>query len=963
MNVFNSFVLCLSLFASFGFFDAQLMGAVTEPIKAEEWKAPEEPKNEVERVELEKKVREEEKAIENEDVSNPDVQRKMEEIKAGKAVLDTFDADQRLQKNSKDTTAQKDRIDAQTRLADAIKTIDSMIEKTFVPSGGKGTVLDQFGKNFDSNLKVEIDTIKKSTSNTISAKGKEYNTIEGELDAIKNGKKSRIDKSIDYNLHDYAREKKVLIALDAAVNKELIGFDKVKVDLLKKDIEDRIKEIDAFKSRTALPNNALDAQLDLANKIPSDSLKNLRDTLSSKNFNDSYKSVSERLKAFKDLKQVLDTYNLSYSDFFALNDVVSPEFISFLVQYAVTEGDQIGFLKMVMNDAVAKGKTSHDYASEKTELEFLKKSLDDLSLKKEFSQITDDIKKQVTKRIDEIDTFIKNRPAKAPTGSLAEKLGLSDMMPEDRMNAITKQYVDGMREIQKVLDYHRGFDKGENLYSWERGEVIKFEELVKPMQEFLKEVNDFYSIGDDKVYGERFMEMSDPVSSLMVQIENAKNQETVTDTAINLLSDTFSYFFSFKTGLESGLDIESELTKNPEKAVDSVSEIIEKINKAMDKAIIKQGEALKIISATAVDVASYMKNAPDFLNYVSETLDMLEKSLPFKVYVESHRVAIKYGVSEEAANTFKELVGSSIEAAQNFVNNPAVQEAAGQVAKAGGVLEGAANIVKEVGDATKKAGEAALGPDEKLQKQLESIKLAEAWVKSEKDAIGSPREQSYLESFRKIFSDFAKKISTLIKTKFTTDINTRYSNAATKYTSSRNTYFSYLGVGENATPDAIRAAMEKKTVEDPSSSKKELQNVVKNIVDMTKAIADAQQTLQAVQGDIKFLVDAYDNISVSQLPDKASAADIVNKIFEMRDKKIAYLSGIQEAIKSIQNDITGLTMANTPLDTISKQFIDGLQRKVEQELSKTINDYKVIIDGIEAKLQEQGKSLEQQAGR
>lgn len=928
--------------------------------KTEEWRRPEEPKNEAERIQLEERIKEQERNIEYEDVADPKVQLEQQKINANKAVLDSFSAKQELAINPNNADARNALGQAQASLEAATKNINAMISGTFTEGAGgrKGTVLDNFGVDFKNTIDNKMRTIDTVSSNKAGSK---YSLIYNEIASMKKGGKSAIDPAVDYSIIDYAREKKVLESLDRTIVSELTNnFDSEKIDRLQTEIENRINEISSFKPGKPIENNALDARLDLANKIQIDRSRDLKNSfLKKQTFEAENKTPADRTKTFKELKQVLDTYNIPYSDFFALNDTVSPEFIAYLATNASTNGDRKGLFDSVLNDAIAKGQESYNntsYSGEKKILEFLKKALEDPNLKKNpaETEMVNNTYKQVTERINEINDYVKagKRPDIKKTGTMSDAVykrlvELSSKIPSDQIESIQQEFLIVNGKIDALIN-----EKGEDFTKWSLADLKALQELVRPMQELLENVNKAPFELDVRFENE-FGMMTYRVDETSLRAQAAiEGKQTVLP---DMLTDAINK-----------LRAKTEITT--EAVVEMLKTNLDKFQEVLNKLIIKEGELVNVGSEKLELIATYMEKVPELLDATAKALEKMEnisQSKKFKFTLKAVKKITKL-VGGEAnyaiLNSIEGRAGSAVGAIKSFINNESVKRAALGSAEVGRVVRDISGVLKEMGDATIKGAESVQKPDERLQKQREAIAIAEALIKNESQNIVSPRQKSYFESFKAIFTNFATTISQWIKSKFTTSIGVRYSNAVANYNTTRNAYFNYLGINENSSADAIKTAITQKTQEDPVGSKQALQDVVKNASDMVQALSEMQQAFQSVQGDYQFVINSYDAIVGTDLPAKASAADYVNAIFDLRDQKLAFLQAAAEGINLIQNDIKTLAAKNSPLETVSEQFINGLQRVVTQNVSNVIIEYQQVSKAIESSFQQQRDLLDKQTG-
>lgn len=467
--------------------------------------------------------------------------------------MDTYNADQQLKENPNDAAAKKQLADAQKTLQTTLKTIDSMIQGTFTPSGGKkgGTVLQQFTADYTDSLSKSIEKLVTYGEKINSAR---YTMIRGELDSIEAGNQSAIMPDVDYSAVDYAREIQVLNLLDREIDKaiESSTSESSKNDAidLKKRIEARIEEFKNY-AKNPLEANALDKRLDLANKIQDDRIASLKRAFGI-DFAKTYKTVADQQAAFRDLKQVLDTYNIPYSDFFATNKIAAPGFILYLIGDMRTDGGRLSVLARVMGAAEA---TS--YATQNIRLGYLETALQSPELKKYSATVADSVdflRKEITDRKAQIKTFIAAQKAgkipQPPEGTMAAKLKLSEKIPSDQIKAVQQYYVEVNDKIQKFFEEQKKYKGGDNIYTWERETLTELQDILKPMQELLNQSAELYHFDIPGEFENQFVNMKDTIDGLAVQVDAAiKSQPTIAETVYNDVSNLFSNLFSVNVAL------------------------------------------------------------------------------------------------------------------------------------------------------------------------------------------------------------------------------------------------------------------------------------------------------------------------------------------------------------------------------------------------------------------------------
>jgi hypothetical protein len=946
-----SVVLIVGFILSVNFygFTAQAMSG-----EDEEWHAPEEPRNETEKQNLEQTIREREQKIENEDQSKPDVQLELKKIDAEKAVVDIFNADQQLQANPNDAAAQEQRKEAQKNLQDALKIIDSILQGTFTPAdGGKGqTVLQKFTSDFKNALQEKIRTLENSGLAQEAINKQELDIISSELVAMQYGKKSALIPDTDYSLSDYTMQKQVLNLLDRTVDTLDSNADKIKT--LKQEIEDRIDEIDLFKPGAPLPDNALGQRLNLADKLPSDRLRLLKTEFrDEKKFKTNYKTLPEQQQAYNNLIQALYLYDIPFDDFFELNKTVSPAIIVTLFRGVPSDGNRLGVIAEVRDAA-----NNATYFSQKNILSYLDVALQD-PIMKQYSALADyivSVRTDIKNRIDQITQYYVARKndtlPQPPAGSPADTLKLSDQIPLDQITTIEKQYVKVNAQIQEIFKEQLKYQYGDNLNTWGKEDLQKLIDVLKPMQELLTQASELYNL--NKEYGNLYTTMKDAIDNQFKIADQALNQPGIADTIIESISSFFK---------------KSVPDPEPKTVAETISLTLDKLNDVVAGLLVKQGELVQIAAAGAEVVGTYMQQAPDLLEQTKIFIDDLEKNTSAHILGKTNLLVMEAGGAIPDRKVVENLAVSVFKQVKEFANDPVLQKIAEGVGQTGNVISGGAAVAQAMGKAVEQAGKEQQESAQD-QSKLEAIKLSDALVKQERNnpitsPITTPREQSNFDMINKLFKSFAKNLSKWIRKIFVTDatgVNNRYAQAKTNYSTVRDQYLKYLDVSEQSTPEAIRVAIEKKATEDPVGSKNELQNMVKSLQSMTNVLTDAQKSLQAVQGNFKFVVDAWDSIAQGGFDQKASAADIVNEVFDMRNKKMAYLEAAQEAIKLLQDDIsTTMVVKGSSLDTITDQFIAGLERMVTQNLVSTIDNYQKIARDFDDTLQEKKQELLQKS--
>ena len=921
--------------------------------QAEEWKEPEVPKTEAERTALEQDIEKRQRQIDQERPDDPKVQLKNQQLKAEIAVLELGKAEDQLQINPNDAAAQLRKVEAQKLLQEALKEVEAINQGTFVPSEGmkKRTVLEQFAFDFNQKLTKTLQDIKESYPNDIALKQAQFRTISDEYNRMRLGRESVLLTDVDYSVIDFARQKEILQMLDRALVDS--GYQSPGTKTLLENIENRIKEIAAFKPGPDFPNNKLVQELNLANKLPSDRLQMLKDRFNSATFNDVYKDATAQQQVFRDLKQVLLLYQISFKEFFALNSTVTPTFINSIALGVSTDGERIGIYTWVLNEALAES----SYTIQERRLKYLDAALQDPRLS-EYKGLADYIKTardQIKTRIAQIEA-VKNKTVPVPTpGSLAEALQLNKKIPADQIVAVENQFVTIQSQVIDIFKEQRQFAKGDNLYAWEKPELEQLQKAVSSMRTLLEDASKLYNL--DTEYQSRFIAMNDPITSLQRQVEEVlESHISIAQTVYADISSLVPDLFIGKTGLE----IES-----PSKSMaEMVGQTLDLLNDVVVTVIQQQGELMKIVSGGAKVVGDYLVQAPELLEGTQKFLSDLEQNTNAHILGKANLWIIEQAGTIEDRQVVANLIVDAFGKVKDFVNSDAVKQVAQGAKAVGETFNGVAAVVEEIGNKLEQAGQEAKTPDESNERKLEAIKTAQALIDKEKVALSSVSEVD-VETYNKFFKEFIQKILSWLRTAFNTPktgLNDRYVAAMTNYTTQRDLYLRYLGVTAESTSDEIHNAMEIKFTEDKQGSIKAMNDVFGSAREMMAVLKEAQKAFQAVQANIRFSIESWDSLTPAATNQRASAAQTIIELFEARNKKLAYLESAQRSMALLKSNLRAMVPKNIKnLAVQSDDFITisiaANKLYIAEEQIKTIQNYQNLIKGLDDELNKKQQEI------
>ncbi len=943
--IFTVFFIFSPLFFTFPIIIAQ---------EGEEWKAPEVPKTEAERSTLEKEIQKRQQAIDHESAGDPRAHLENQRLKADIAVLEISKAEDKLKANPNDATAQAQKVEAQKLLAQAQQAFES----SFVPSEAvqKRTVLQQFAYDFNQQLTKSLNDIKESLPNEVAIQRSQYLALSNEFNRMQLGRQSTLLADVDYSVTDFARQKEILQKFQQALVDN--GLDSPQAKTLQENIEARIEEIKAFKPGPEFRNNKLAQELNVANKLPSDRLLLLKDRLRPETFNATYKEASDRQQALRDLKQILLLYGISFKEFFALNSTVTPAFINSIALSLPNDSERIGLFSWVLNDALS----VTTYAEQERRLKYLDAALQDPSLH-EYKGLADYIRiarDAIAKRITQIEAVKRQKVPVPPAGSLAEKLQLNEKIPADQIVAIENEFVSIQSQIMDVFKEQRQFANGDNIFAWEEPELKKLQEIVNSMRGLLIDASKLYDL--DEEYQARFIAMNDPITALQVQVNEALDQPSIAETVYNDVSSFLSTIFSGKTGLE-----EEEPSKS---MAETIGQTLDSLNKVVDTMLRREGELMKIISGGAKVVGDYLEQAPEVIESTQKFLADLEQNTNAHRLGKANLWIIEQAGTIEDRQAVANLVVSAFKELQNFAHSDVVKKIAEGIQSAGQVFNGFAEAAKEVGNKIDQAAQDVTPPDEALERKLEAIKTAQALIDKEKEALPVVSETD-VQTYSSFFKDFFQKMLSWLRTKFTTPktgLNDRYVAAMNNYTTQRDLYLRYLGVTDESTSEEIRAAMEKKFREDKNGSKKAAGDVFTSARDMMAVLQEAQKTLQAVQGNIHFVVEAWDSLDPAATDEKASAAQIIIDLFAARDRKLDYLEAARREMAFLESGLRAMIPKNIKnISVVSDDFITismaANKLYLSEQQIKTIQDYQALIKELDDALnKKQQELLQSQSG-
>ncbi len=935
------------------------------------WEKPEVPKTEAEKAALEKKIEQSKTEVKRaqEDVDVPKKDATVEDKNNAKQVLylvsQELVADQAAL-DASNATKEADKATANKKLQDAAKIVEQALAGDFTSagdSGGGGTELDQFTQDYSTKLDEALaKAVGQGFTNDYTKAKKEYDSIVAELSALEAGAASQIFPEVDYSTIGYAREKNILELLDTKL-KSLLSIENLNSPIfvaegnkVRASIEARIKEIDNFKRQKLLSDNTLNTNLGLGDKIRDDKLKALRTEFSASKLR--AKSVSDRAKAFKELKEVLRTYDLPFSEMYTLNPDMATGFIPFLVQDASNDAER----KLVLNDVM----TSLDkfaYSVQITKLPYIDTVLQNSSFK-QYADLTYyivNLRDEVTRRKNEITNFLKARkdnklPQPAPAESLAGENQLSEKIPFEQIKVVEKVFADFNQKIAAAEE------KGD-ISTWKTlKEITDMQEILAPMRDLLDQIGKWnqeslYGVDDFALYKERLAEIGTQIKNIDDRLKRRQAELEVPGVPNVFVDAANSVVETFKEGAEVAVEAIAE------KVAKLLHQSLDTIQAAVDAAIVKEGQLMIDVAARGESVAQALERKADLLNNIQDIMANLPP--PIKGYLKGLQGYLEVGAWAAGQKSIVQDIANAVPLGKLILEG--IQKRIEDIV---GAIRAYTDPLKEAGKRVQQ--EALHTPADVLAIQERKKKYDEMkdWINKERTTVYPP-EPARQKTYTDLFTNFVKQLFSWIKVQFVGDsktpsLNDRYDAAQKNYAQVRKDYLNYLELQESASEQAIKNAIEAKNNNkvDTVENRKRLSEFAKAVSDLMDATRQMSQTLEAAQGSFVFLNDLANKLEVAGVKDETALG--------MIDAIIKAYQGRQDILKAALNSVTELRTTIDKEKLVSGGFIlrtnfgnkamtwftDGLAATLTNQSIKTNADMQDKFDAMTQQIDEQKQKLQ-----
>jgi len=903
------------------------------------WEPAREPKTReaAEKLEKESKIKEQEaqKRLEEAQKANDNEEVKKEEVKLNQAKFDLDTAQKKIKYETllNDPKATPEELrNAQAEIEAKKKIIEQKIQAIETALKQSGTVIG--GGSYKEVFEKKFKELAQNQDAMISF-------MQGELIQLGMGK-SKIEFG-QKGLLDYADKKEILEVLD----KTLASYkdSNPKIVKIKEQIKDTLAQIAFFESDPpkAIPNNVVDAQLKLSEKIYSDQVKAIKRELQASVFDKAYSTVEKQAKALNELRDIINAYAISDEGTISLfnEKILSPTVIEYRIKAAKSLNEVNDIVTQVLKGARVQSVNSPEkYAREANLLENLSVGVTKLGL--EFPEVV----VGMNDRLNEIKNFKLGQKPRNET-ELGKELKLSEKIPMDavaELHAQRGKVIADYEELSKT-NKKQALENAALALETIRKNLENYSLVSGKYQDFYESVKrniDFFKAESAKVPSE--------------SPEGTTEQEVAPGGFFDqLLNGT----------LEQGRQL---VLKGIDVVQAGVDYLIVKEIGAIDASVV----ALQKAGETLEDYGNMLQNAADA---VDNSIDLIQTIQDNPLVQQFQEGGVVRKILLIADPKMVDALDKELVSAQNIkdlLQSP--------------LIKNIAEKLKVIGAQLKQTGQIAIPVSELLDGQNQSLKKDVATLSTEvgKQTAEKLAAQQVLErALQRVRQERlappmidAQKVPKSIRQKITSvftnlaqsiknifnkpqGINERLTSTSKNYEQSRVDYLNLLGVPENASQSMINEAI--KNNKNIAQTNKLEQRLLASAKEYANVVKDYADVLRGAQSSIKLLVDMPDDLLVPKdfnenLLKQGKLADNINAIFDIREQRLNYLDAIQQEsvafLSSIKQLSAGKSVAGVT-DRISENIANLIEGTYLRE-SANIARQNELLEMI---LQEQQDSL------